>query len=192
MAAIYGHQTWVYYGLPNLSQVIAIDSSNEVYVAGRESWPLGQDVFVHIATLKYDPNGNQLWEDNTAQGGEDGDVHVEGFAIDNSGNVYLVADYIGAAQERYQTYKYYQNGTLPGMPTIRRETALVWLWRLALDQLQNVIVTGRNAYYNPSYCYGTYKLSTNGTYLWSALYPNSHVGNSTATSVCTDLQIACM
>ena len=30
-------QTWIYQGLPNLSEVIALDSSTNVYVAGMET-----------------------------------------------------------------------------------------------------------------------------------------------------------
>jgi hypothetical protein len=183
--------TWTYYGLPNLSQVVAIDASSNVYVAGRESWPLeglgGQlDTYVHVGILKYDPNGNQLWEENTAQGGDDFDVHVDGFMLDSSGDAYLVADFLGEGDERYQTYKYNSDGSTGWLAYNPTDDVFSLAHGLALDKIGNVVVTGRNAYYYPSYCYGTYKLDTNGNYLWGSLYPKAAAGNSTATSIVVD------
>ena len=56
-------QTWPYQGLPNLSEVIALDLSANVYVAGRETAqaPRGTSE-VHIGILKYDTTGSQLWK----------------------------------------------------------------------------------------------------------------------------------
>ena len=47
------------------------------------------------AVLKYDQNGNQLWETNSLNGAMDVDVHVVGLILDGSGNAYYGANFVG-------------------------------------------------------------------------------------------------
>jgi hypothetical protein len=58
---------------------------------------------------------------------------------------------------------------------------------LAIDKCGNVFLTGENGgYYYPQFCYETYKLGTNGAYLWTNLYPSVVVNSSAATSIAID------
>jgi len=57
---------------------------------------------------------------------------------------------------------------------------------LALDNSNNILITGGYGYSYTNKCYGTYKLSTNGRSVWRALWPNSPFGNGAATSIAVD------
>jgi streptogramin lyase len=69
---------------------IAVDSANNAYVTGYS--PGTND----IVTIKYDPNGNQVWlQRYTSPSG--GNAAGNAIAVDNNGNVY-VAGYDTTAQ----------------------------------------------------------------------------------------------
>jgi hypothetical protein len=178
--------TWIYYGLSNLSQVIAVDTSSNVYVAGRESLPLDQYIWVDVGILKYDQNGNQLWEANWPEGSSAVDVHVDGLVLDSSGNAYYGANFAGNGGEEFTTAKCDNDGS-PGWvaydPTGNGASVCAGL---GLDTLGDVLVTGKNAHYPPLPSYGTYKIDTNGNYVWGALYPMSSYGSSGALALALD------
>ena len=64
---------------------IAIDSANNSYVTGYSPGPNGTN---NIVTIKYDPNGNQLWLQRYTSSGND-NAAGNAIAVDNSGNVYV-------------------------------------------------------------------------------------------------------
>ena len=179
--------TWIYYGLSNLSQVIAVDTSSNVYVAGRESWPFERDIYVHVGLLKYDQNGNQLWETNSLYyGGMDGDVHVDGLILDSSGNTYYGANFVGSGGGTFLTYQYSSGGSagwFADNPTGYEGSTAAGM---ALDSSGDVFVTGQNVRYPPLPAYGTYKIDTNGNYIWGELYPVSSYGASAAAALAVD------
>jgi hypothetical protein len=180
-------QTWTYQGLPNLSQAIALDSSTNVYVAGKEGVQVPQgDVAVHIGMIKYGVNGNQLWEVDTSAGSFDYDVQVVGFQLDSLNNIYIEANYLdGGFSLPYSTYVYNSNGVgvaIAGNPT---GSIASMSHGLALDKQGNLFVAGAAVYAYSTYA--TYKIvGSNGSYVWTNLYPANPVGNSAATSVTSD------
>jgi hypothetical protein len=187
--------TWTYDGYPNLSQVIATDASSNVYVAGRESYPsfgVGgrMEVFVYVGVLKYDLNGNQLWEDYTQQGTEAGDVHVVGMALDGSGNVYIEANFTGTYGQ-FQTDQYNNDGS-PGW-SASNPTGNLWSLAscLTIDKATNVLVTGQapsnfTSDNSPLFSYATFKFDTNGSVLWRAEYPIVSTSTNVGTSITVD------
>jgi hypothetical protein len=185
-------QTWTYQGLPNLSQAIALDSFSNVYVAGKEEAQADRgDVAVHLGTIKYDAYGNQLWEVDSSFGNEDYDVRVVGFQLDVSNTVYIEANYLGGEPSPYSTYMYNSNGVgygfggaIAGNPTGSVGSIS---HSVVVDSQGNIVVTGGYAYAYPfEYTYATYKLGTNGSYIWTNLYPTTPKGSSIATSVAVD------
>jgi hypothetical protein len=180
--------TWTYQGLANVSQVIAIDSFTNIYVAGQEQAQNPLHYYVaDIGTVKYNQNGHQLWETNYSIGPDNG-VQVVGLSIDKAENVFLEANFFPgfSTGSCYLTLKYDVNG-MGGAFAYNPTTDAASLARsLNLDNLGNIILTGGNAYYYPNFCYGTYKLNTNGQYISTNLYPNVVTGNSQATSTALD------
>ena len=64
---------------------IAVDSVNNCYVTGYSS---GTNSGNDIVTIKYDPNGNQVWLQRY-HGPGNGDDAGNAIAVDHSGNVYV-------------------------------------------------------------------------------------------------------
>jgi len=79
---------------------IAIDSVNNIYVAGYTSGTLpGQKSSGSIAAFlrKYDSDGNELW---TSQFGTEGDNYVYAVAVDKQDKVYVVGNTAGTLLEQ--------------------------------------------------------------------------------------------
>jgi Beta-propeller repeat len=168
---------------PGGGQQVLIASDNSVYVAGYYTF-LCQDsmCYQEVLVIKYGPNGNQLWTATYVSGDVFG-VQVGGIALDNANNCCLVAN----CQPRspYIILKYASNGSLVWMANNPTDNFNSQAYGLVLDHDGNVLVTGENVYYFPG-CYGTYKLSTNGAYVWTNVFPSVVVNPSVATSIAVD------
>ena len=71
---------------PNSSALsLTLDSTGDSYVTGYSGFPNGTN---HIVTIKYGPNGNQMWLQsyNSFNAGNDAGNAI---AVDKSGNVYV-------------------------------------------------------------------------------------------------------
>jgi hypothetical protein len=107
-----GNQVCVrrYNGLGNgddWAEAIAVDGSGNVYVAG---WSLGSGTTMDYTTIKYDPNGNELWV-RRYNGQANGSDEAYAIAVDDSGNVYVTGRSEGSGTaEDCATIKYYPNG----------------------------------------------------------------------------------
>jgi hypothetical protein len=69
----------------NVGNSIVVDSANNSYVTG---FSLGTNSSGDIVTIKYDPNGNQLWLQRY-NGPGNGNSAGNAIAVDNNGNVYV-------------------------------------------------------------------------------------------------------
>ena len=100
-----GNELWVarYNGPGNNGDVassIALDKEGNVYVTG---YSYDSGTYYDYATVKYDPNGNELWvaRYNGPRNDED---YAYSIAVDNAGNVYVT----GTSGGDYATIKYRQ------------------------------------------------------------------------------------
>jgi hypothetical protein len=95
-------RTYRYSGNSNdQGYAIGLDHNGNVYVTGQSS---GYNNF----TIKYDPNGNQLWVERFS--GAINCVCPLAQAVDSSGNVYVTAPSGSYDNYDYATIKYYPNG----------------------------------------------------------------------------------
>jgi hypothetical protein len=180
--------TWVYQGGPNLSQAIVVDSASNVYVAGLETFYNGPQVAHQTeGLLEYDVNGNQLWSSAVPESPV-GDPVVVGFSVDGSGDVYMEFNYLGGfgGVSGYQTSRFNSDGSNVWDNYNPTGNGASFASGLALDSATNILITGQNAHYPPPSTYGTYKLDTNGNYLWANLYPMSSSGGSAALALGLD------
>ncbi len=143
----------------SIANAIAVDNSGNVYVTGvsRVTMPDTQDDF---ATVKYDPNGNQLW---VQRYNGPGSVHdnPHSIVVDGQGNVYVTGESWGS-------------GTLYDCATIKYNPAGVQQWiqryngpgngsdygySVAVDAQGSVYVTGSSAQSGINFDYVTIKYS---------------------------------
>ncbi len=144
-----GNQLWVarYNGPGNSvddANGLAVDAAGHVYVTG--SAFVGEGTYPDYATIKYDPNGNQLW---LARYNGPGNRHDGGnaLAVDAAGSVYVAGVSRGAeTSDDYATIKYDSNGNQLWLaryngPGNDQDYAVA----LAVDGGGNVYVTGTSA-----------------------------------------------
>ncbi|MBI2906178.1 MAG: SBBP repeat-containing protein [Chloroflexi bacterium] len=184
-----GNQLWVarYHGpgdSGDLAQALAVDGLGNVYVTG-----YSVDGYSDYATIKYDPNGNQLWVARYNGPGNSGD-YATGLAVDALGNVYVTGYSVGLVSgSDYATIKYDPSGVQ------------LWVARyngpgdsgdlaqaLAVDGQGNVYVTGQSDGAGTGSDYATIKYDANGNQLWVARYNGPGNGDDIGTGLAVDGQ----
>ena len=183
-------QQWAahYNGPGNGSELaynLKVDSSGNVYVTGSSS---GDSTYDDYATIKYDPNGVQLWV-KRYNGPGNGDDVAHDIAIDLSGNVYVTGSSYGgdSTGTDYATIKYGADGTE------------LWVKRyngtgssydsasaLAVDGSGNVYVTGDSYKDTTGTDYATIKYSADGNQLWVARYNGPENGDEEVHGLAID------
>lgn len=146
---------------------IGLDTAGNVYVAGTSVGTGTSDDYV---TIKYDPNGNQLWAARYSgpTGGNTVD-QPKALTVDGGGNVYVTGRSSNGLSFDYATVKYGSNGTQ------------LWVTRydnggddfandIAVDAVGNTYVTGEGSRPAAWSEYVTIKYDTNGTQIWLARY----------------------
>jgi len=157
-----GNQLWTaHYDGPggdndsDRAYALAVDDAGNAYVTG-ESWG-GTEPGIDYATVKYDPNGDELWAARYNGPDNSGDF-AYAVVVDASGSVYVTGGSFGD----YCTIKYNANGNelwVARYDSSDGDTA----YALAVDDSGNVYVTGGSS---GDYC--TIKYDTDGNELWVA------------------------
>ena len=153
---------------------IALDSSNNVYVAGYTNQQGAGSWDVLVA--KYNSSGTIQWQ--RTLGGTSIDQSFGGIAVDSSGNAYVIGYTMstGAGDRDFLIVKYNTSGTIQWQRTLGDSFLQVGN-AVAVDSSGNVYVTGSNAIGNfPSYQLRVLvaKYNTSGTIQWQkVLYGSS-------------------
>ncbi len=144
---------------------LAVDAAGNVYVTGSSShFNPDFDIFESdYATVKYDPNGHQLW---VARYNGPGPYSFDGataIAVDSVGNVYVTGTSVGD----YATIKYDANGNQLWVARYSDSTqSSDYAFAIAVDQFGNVYVSGYNTNYSTGFTSVTIKYDTDGNQLW--------------------------
>jgi hypothetical protein len=147
---------------------IAVDDSGNVYVTGCS---VGSGTGFDYATVKYDPNGEELWVTRYNGAGNKTDV-TSAIAVDDLGNVYVTGWSWGSGTEHdYVTIKHYPDGDTAW---VRRYDGPAGLTDqandIAIDGSGNVCVTGLSDGGGTSYDYATIKYDRFGNEAWVRRY----------------------
>jgi len=168
-----GKECWVkrYDGPGNwydYAYAIAVDNSGNVYVTG---YSYGSGTSYDYATVKYAPDGTQLWVARYNGPGNSYD-YVHAIAMDSLGNVYVTGySYGSGTSYDYATVKYAPDGTQLWVARYNGPgNSHEYVHAIAMDSLGNVYVTGYSPGSGTSYDYATVKYAPDGTQLWVARY----------------------
>ena len=162
---------------------LKVDGSGNVYVTG-SSYDNGTDV--DYATIKYSPDGNELWVARYNGPGNGADS-ASALVVDNSGNVYVTGFSTGSGTSfDYATVKYNSDGNQlwvaryngPGNSSDKA-------YALAVDSSRNVYVTGYSYGSGTGYDCATIKYNSDGNQLWVARYngPGNDYDDASAIAV---------
>lgn len=194
-----GNKQWQarYNGPGNGSDIpagIYVDNAGNVYVTGMSDQLTGFYINNDVATVKYSPQGAQLWVsryDNVSLQREDGGSAIKG---DAAGNVYVAGHstvHNGAySRNDYLTIKYSSAGVTQWAATYdgpaHQDDAAVGL---DIDRSGNIYVTGtsfagRDKLQANDYL--TIKYSPAGAQLWTARYDGPVSRSDYATAIVVD------
>ncbi len=145
-------------GLEDMAHSVAIDSKDNVIITGasRDITRRGRDFY----TVKYDKEGNVLWEKRYNVGIRDESYDV---AVDSNDNIVIV----GTASGKYFIIKYDKNGELIWTNSPSRGNDDV-AYAVAIDSNDNIVLTGRTKLV--VYNYYTLKYDKDGNMLWRAMW----------------------
>ena len=178
-----GNQLWVaLYSPPgdtsDYAHDLAVDAQGNVYVTG---YTYDANSRYQGITIKYDPNGNQLWGARYYGGGG------VALALDSQSNVYVTGS---AATLKYDT----QGNQLWAAPYTASGNTSDYANDLKLDAQGNVYVTGGSTgvtvvpIYGRIQEYATIKYDANGNQLWAARYSASGDTYDGAAALTLDAQ----
>ena len=151
------------------AEALAVDASGNVYVIGTSDggYPGTQDDY---ATIKYGPDGNELWVRRYSGPGSYDDG-ANDLAVDASGNVYVTGFTIDAnVDANYTTIKYDPDGDTLWVREYYGTGGSDQAQALALDASGNVYVTGYSSGIGTSQDIATVKYDTDGNGQWAARY----------------------
>jgi hypothetical protein len=173
---------------PTMGQAVVMDPSGNVYVSGQDQFSSEMNnVGFALTTIKYDGNGNQLWK-TEFQFYQNRSIQVEGAALDPAGNLYVLFDSIAFSTPRPYSIVECASGDGTQVLGAGNPTGDFYSqsYGLALDDHNNLFVTGAAAYTFSNSRYGTYRINTNGSYAWTNLYPAITSASSVGTAITVD------
>jgi uncharacterized delta-60 repeat protein len=139
---------------------VAIDNVNNIIVTGYTSTGVNNDYF----TVKYDSNGTIIWQDTIDNHQFD---QAYGVAVDNANNI-IVTGCSGESLDDYDffTVKYDSNGTILWCDTFDNNDHDDVAYGVAVDNTNNIYITGHSLELSGDYDYVTMKYDSSGTILW--------------------------
>ena len=170
------------------ASAISVDDASNVYVTGSSS---GTGTGSDYATIKYNPNGTQLWISiyngpGSVSGREDNAYEL---AIDNTGNVYVSGSSDSSGTNRdYATVKYNTDGIQQWVSRYNGPGNYEdFVGGLAIDGNGNVYVTGSSSGTGTGSDYATIKYNADGIQQWVERYNNGLTNfNDGASGVAVD------
>jgi hypothetical protein len=165
------------------SNCIVVDDSGNSYITG---WSGGANNLHDYTTIKYSPNGDELWV-RRYNGSADDNDYAYRVALDSSGNVYVTGQSVETGSDNdITTIKYSPDGDVlwtqhyngPANGYDAGQT-------IAVEGNGNAYVTGNHTTAMGLDC-ATLKYSTNGELLWAASYDGPDNGGDVLISIVLD------
>jgi hypothetical protein len=163
---------------------IAVDGSGNVYVTG-SSWGGATDL--DYLTIKYDPDGIQLWA-RRYDGPASGEDAAYALAVDDFGNTYVTGASAGSGTSHdYATVRYNPSGDTAWVrrydgPANGFDRACA----ICMDDFGNVYVTGFSWGGLVNFDYATVKYGPGGNQVWARRYNGASNGEDRAAALAVD------
>ena len=162
---------------------IELDSQGNIIVGG---YSYSATVESDFATLKFDNDGNLLW-DRLFNGSAWANDWITDIALDDSGNIYVAGITAGeTSNDDYGIIKYSADGTEVWSTQFDGITGTDWATSIAIDNQGHTYVTGVSQYYDDFIDYYTLKLDSAGAVLWGVRRGVSGDGDSWASDIVVD------
>lgn len=167
---------------------IAVDAAGNVVVSGKSH---GGANGYDYATVKYAPDGTELWVARY-DGIGNGDDIVADVAVDAAGNVFVTGTSQGSYYTDYATVKYASDGTQLWVSRYDSgpvDSGSAIATALAVDNAGNVYVTGHFYWMGAAaWNYSTVKFDPDGAVVWSRWYNGPSNYNDYAYDIAIDLE----
>ena len=151
-------------GNGDIAHAVAIDAEDNIIVTGSSHNATGNEMDNYY-TIKYDRDGNEIWNQSYADGKTDWAWSV---AVDSQDNIVVTGDSRGGLGCDYCTIKYDKNGNEIWSQTYM-SAVVTEAFGVAVDSEDNVIVTGQSGF--PLGYWHTIKYSgADGTQIWLVTY----------------------
>jgi uncharacterized delta-60 repeat protein len=167
----HGNELWVAryigpYGL-EAARDIALDSEGNIYVTGESKGGAGIELYDYL-TIKYDPDGNELWVRRYDNPSGERD-YATAIDVDEAGNCY-VTGYCLFVNYQIATIKYDTDGSEEWVAIYDDLTGDDVGYDIVVDGDDQVYITGysRGEVTGPDYI--TIKYDANGEQMWAELY----------------------
>jgi hypothetical protein len=195
----YGNMNWAvksdlgqYYTFDQTSAIaVAVDNAGNVYVTGSSwgSYPNEGGTEYDYATIKYSPNGSELWVARYNGPGNFRDA-ASALLVDNSGNIYVTGISRGGSGTGwdYATIRYDPNNG--NQLWVARYNGLAnsedGASAIGMDNAGNIYVTGKSYGSGTSADYATIKYDPNGDELWVMRYNGPANSQDLASAIAVD------
>ena len=162
---------------------IVVDSDGNSYITG---WSGGANNLHDMTTIKYDPDGNELWVKRYNGSADDND-YAYWLALDASGNIYVTGQSVETGSDNdITTIKYAPNGDEIWVrhydgPAHRYDAGQA----IAVDADGNAYVTGNHTMATGLECV-TLKYSAAGDLLWTASFNGPDASGGVFISIALD------
>lgn len=169
----------------DIPTAIAFDGSGNVIVTGRS---LGQGTFLDMITIKYSPDGNEVWSDR--YNGEGNDVDgATAVVVDASGNVIVTGYSVGEiSSEDFTTIKYTNGGSRQWISKYNDPSGfdIDIATSVALDNSGNIYIAGYSNGAGTSEDIALVKYSSSGSELWVQRYNGAGNNYDISTGIAID------
>jgi hypothetical protein len=162
---------------------IVVDSSGNSYITG---WSGGANNLHDYTTIKYSPNGDELWV-RRYNGSADDNDYAYWLALDSSGNIYVTGQSVEKGSDNdITTIKYSPDGDVLWMQSYNGPgNGYDAGQAVAVDGDGNAYITGNHTTATGLECV-TLKYSTNGDLLWSASFNGPDQSGGVLISIAWD------
>ena len=181
----------VYPGPKNLALAIAVDPAGNAYVAGDEVFYSNsfQGAEVSLAIVAYNATGGVIWRDNNLTFVDEGAigayVGVTSLTLDAQTNLYVELGQTVPNDTAYYTFKIASNGSVLWTAYPASGNGNNTAYGMAISSSSNLLLAGQ-VFHMRNTAYGTIELNTNGSAVWTNLYPAAYSGMGAGMGIAID------